>query len=179
MHLRDFIERRQKELDAEEAPIVAEIDKLRRSLRMIEVERLELAKALDAIEKIDSSRSSAELLPQPIVRARRAIDGTMKTAVLDILSSHPNGMSAIEILADVNRILGTNYLRTSLSPQLSRLKSEEKIILDGNVWKLAPIHLSAENEHVENSDVFADDYKFADEIAEEDMWGEPIKDRSS
>lgn len=56
--------------------------------------------------------------------------------MLEILGDHANGMPALDILAALNRRLGTDYPRTSLSPQLSRLKSEGKVTLDGSLWSL-------------------------------------------
>lgn len=61
---------------------------------------------------------------------------TIKQGVLRVLESAPNGLSALGILERLRVDLEMNYERTSLSPQLSRLKAEGKIKLDGNVWSL-------------------------------------------
>ena len=46
-------------------------------------------------------------------------------------------MTASDILAAINKRLGVNYSRTSLSPQLSRLKQEGSLDLDGNAWSMS------------------------------------------
>jgi len=45
-------------------------------------------------------------------------------------------MTALEILAAINLKFGTDYPRTSLSPQLSRLKADGRIEREGIVWRL-------------------------------------------
>lgn len=57
-------------------------------------------------------------------------------AVLEVLKLNPEGMTALEILAEINRrYFDGKIVRTSLSPQLSRLKDRDhKIVLRGNRW---------------------------------------------
>lgn len=93
--------------------------------------------------KIDQVRSQLE----KIDLALNAIDDraskkgpTIMQAVIEVLKSKPDGMTAQEILAEINE----NYFdgtvaRTSLSPQLSRLKDrDKKIELKGTRWFLLP-----------------------------------------
>lgn len=63
---------------------------------------------------------------------------SIKQAVLDVMKHRPNGMTALEILAEINeRYFEGRLARTSLSPQLSRLKDvDKKITLRGNKWLL-------------------------------------------
>jgi hypothetical protein len=63
---------------------------------------------------------------------------TIMQAVIEVLKSKPEGMTALEILAEINeRYFDGKILRTSLSPQLSRLKDRDrKITLRGNRWNL-------------------------------------------
>jgi hypothetical protein len=63
---------------------------------------------------------------------------TIMHAVLIVLREARNGMTALEILDEINsRYFEGKILRTSLSPQLSRLKDRDrKIILRGNRWYL-------------------------------------------
>lgn len=61
-------------------------------------------------------------------------------AVLEVLRDREDGMTALEILAEINtRYFGGRIARSSLSPQLSRLKDKHgKIDLRGNKWFLLP-----------------------------------------
>jgi hypothetical protein len=61
-------------------------------------------------------------------------------AVLAVLEHKPNGMTALEILDEINaKYFNGTIVRTSLSPQLSRLKNRyEKIELRGNRWYRLP-----------------------------------------
>jgi hypothetical protein len=72
--------------------------------------------------------------------ASRSAKPTIMQAVLEVLRQHPNGMTALEILEEINnRHFDGTIVRTSLSPQLSRLKDRDhKIILRGTRWFLAP-----------------------------------------
>ena len=76
-------------------------------------------------------------------RARNAKVGgigkmqTMKNCILAILANHPRGLSALEIMPILNRELGSNYERSSISPQLSRLKGDMLIDLKAGIWTLA------------------------------------------
>lgn len=69
----------------------------------------------------------------------RATSGTIKKAVLDVLLRHDRPMQTQEILREINQLLETNYPRSSLSPQLSRLKADGKVTHDGTAWALAPL----------------------------------------
>jgi hypothetical protein len=65
---------------------------------------------------------------------------TIIQAVLEVLKRRPDGMTALEILAEINaRYFEGKIARTSLSPQLSRLKDRDgKIDLRGERWFIAP-----------------------------------------
>lgn len=62
--------------------------------------------------------------------------GTIKEAVVEILTAQGRGMVAIDLLADLNHRNGSTLLRSSLSPQLSRLKDEGIIQLTDGYWHL-------------------------------------------
>ncbi|MEO1304171.1 MAG: hypothetical protein AAFV37_04285 [Pseudomonadota bacterium] len=74
---------------------------------------------------------------------------TIKEMVLEILGVMPDGAEATELLTYIKDRFGANLVRTSLSPQLSRLKKEGLISLSGKVWKLNKIG-SDESEPLEN-----------------------------
>jgi predicted nuclease with TOPRIM domain len=65
---------------------------------------------------------------------------TIMQAVMEVLNHKTNGMTAIEILDEINAAyFNGTIVRTSLSPQLSRLKNrDKKIELRGNRWYALP-----------------------------------------
>jgi hypothetical protein len=60
---------------------------------------------------------------------------TIKQRVLQLLSVNPGGLTSGQILNNLNIDGGVNVSRESLSPQLSRLKTETEIDLANGVWK--------------------------------------------
>ncbi len=60
----------------------------------------------------------------------------MKEAAVETLKDEGAGMTTNNILKVVNEKLGTSYPRSSLSPQLSRLKSEGIVYREGDRWIL-------------------------------------------
>lgn len=64
---------------------------------------------------------------------------TIKEMVVKALAeSFPNGATANQLLDHFYRAWGRKEMRTSLSPQLSRLKEDKMISLEGRVWHLGP-----------------------------------------
>lgn len=131
--LQAFIHRRFQELDSDE-------QSLRHALKAIDRERDQLRKAAEA-----AGVSLANLPVAPGTAVQGILSNlyrhpfsqrTIKQRVLEILEGDYQGMTAQEILTTINTKFQTEYPRTSLSPQLSRLKAEGKIELDGTVWKL-------------------------------------------
>ncbi|HZG47851.1 MAG TPA: hypothetical protein VEZ41_16520 [Allosphingosinicella sp.] len=75
---------------------------------------------------------------------------TMKELVLKALAEQfPGGAAAKDLLDFFANAWGRgDVVRTSLSPQLSRLKEEGKIVLNGLIWRLAGTAADeAANEH--------------------------------
>lgn len=68
---------------------------------------------------------------------KRASEKTIKEAVVEILQWEDDGMPAVDILAKLHERFGFDYPRTSLSPQLSRLKAEGMLVREGMNWRLA------------------------------------------
>ena len=60
---------------------------------------------------------------------------TIKDEVLEILSEHPEGLTALEILAIVQERFRPELLRETLSPQLSRLKQAGKLTTHNKIWR--------------------------------------------
>lgn len=85
-------------------------------------------------------------------QARAAIEGTpenneksgekltIKDMVRSVLRDHPEGGSYDQIINWISAKHNADIARTSLSPQLSRLKAEDEIDLseDSGVWRLKP-----------------------------------------
>jgi len=61
---------------------------------------------------------------------------TIKQMVLVVLEGYPDGLLALEILKKINTRYDSKYIRTSLSPQLSRLAQAQQIHRRGKRWVL-------------------------------------------
>jgi hypothetical protein len=109
----------------------AKFRELRESLIEIEAQFKAIQNELEAIDEALKKLAKPEATSGPI---------TIMQAVLEVLNHKPNGMTALEILDEINATYfkGT-IVRTSLSPQLSRLKNrDKKIELRGNRWYRLP-----------------------------------------
>ncbi|WP_315924263.1 hypothetical protein [Mesorhizobium sp. SP-1A] len=97
-------------------------------------------KEMEEIEK--ASRASGLQLVESESRQRETKDKsskdnmTMKEASVEILKKYPDGLPAMKILFELNKMLGTNYERSSLSPQLSRLKRDGTVYDIHGIWTL-------------------------------------------
>ncbi|WP_157357851.1 hypothetical protein [Mesorhizobium metallidurans] len=100
-----------------------------------EIDQIERAAAAAniSIETHESSDNSKERT----MSSQYKLPNTMKEAAVEALKAANRGMTANEILKIVNDILGTNYPRSSLSPQLSRLKSDGIVYRADDRWVLA------------------------------------------
>jgi hypothetical protein len=108
--LRDFIAKREME-----------IKELQKALKT-ELRDLQIAKsALGAQSVAHSSPPTAPLL-------------TIKEMAKEVLASQPNGLSSVGILDGIRKQFGQEIERSSLSPQLSRLKAEGELALEDEVW---------------------------------------------
>lgn len=133
--LYDFIQRRRGELTAQRAPLLAQVEAIDTELRQLDAaeEGMKRSQALQAAVDRVKSVGAATLIAQLPARAPR---GAIKRAVVRTLEQHPDGLDAMSILREINSRDGTEYERTSLSPQLSRLKADGIVALEGNVWRL-------------------------------------------
>lgn len=64
--------------------------------------------------------------------------GTIKHWVLLALAESGEPLTTEKVIEAVNIIGGPDVPRNSMTPQLSRLKAEGLIELDGRLWRLAP-----------------------------------------
>ena len=111
-------------------------------LGYIQKRRAELHKELNELEVADRiyRNSGVQMMPSgegqlfatPPPLVRRSI----KRMVVDILDDmHPHGLAALEIINQIRVRWNIEVKRTSLSPQLTRLKNEHEIYNDKGVWK--------------------------------------------
>ncbi|AMJ62277.1 hypothetical protein [Bosea sp. PAMC 26642] len=149
--LQEFLHGRMNELATDDAS-------LRRKLALNEQEREQLQKAAKAaglhlkpiteapppppatyVLSVGTSQGRATTQGVGMTVSRRPIpEKTIKEAVLEVLGVLGTGLTALDLLSAINAKFDTDYPRTSLSPQLSRLKAEGKITRLGNLWSLAP-----------------------------------------
>lgn len=125
--LRDLLLEQRSDISRRVMPLVSEITRLRETLANKQAElavwRAELEQVNSALKAVDDAEA-------------RTGKPTIMEAVLEVLNDHDDGMTAMEILAEINaRYFGGSIVRSSLSPQLSRLKDRhKKIELRGNRW---------------------------------------------
>lgn len=129
-NLSDFLARRRSALRAER-------DLIRRRLFEIEKELTALDAAEDAAKNIlESSNKSDVYIGSTQINKEK----TIIESVLDILKKHENGLIAIDILRELNMGRSHPLERSSLSPQLSRMKARGMVNLVGSNWVLADEH---------------------------------------
>lgn len=129
--IRNFLLDQKSEVSRNIIPLTTEIARLR---EMLSKKQAELARWNEELDQIHSALAAMDKSDA------RSNQITIMEAVLEALKDYPNGMTALEILAEINtRYFGGRIVRSSLSPQLSRLKDRhKKIELRGNRWFLLP-----------------------------------------
>tara|TARA_R110000868_G_scaffold14669_12_gene68000 strand:+ start:4111 stop:4614 length:504 start_codon:yes stop_codon:yes gene_type:complete len=125
--LKEFIAARRSELLSEIAVLQAEIDQL------------------DAAEKaaLDVVGTVSEIKPERLVfrtqiRERKP-SLTIKEMILNILRDNTAGLQASEIIERIGVLYGKRIPRTSMSPQLSRLKNDGELVLEDSNWILSEL----------------------------------------
>jgi hypothetical protein len=125
--LRDILLERKAEISRKVVPLATEIARIKEQLSKmqseLEVWKFELEQIHFALKAVDETEAKNSQI-------------TIMDAVMAVLEDHPEGMTALEILAEINtRYFGGRIARSSLSPQLSRLKDrDKKIDLRGKRW---------------------------------------------
>jgi hypothetical protein len=89
-----------------------------------------------ALSELERLIRAMQILEETPARVGERPQLTIKQGVLRVLESAPDGLTALGILERLKLDLEMDYERTSLSPQLSRLKRDGKIKLDGGIWSL-------------------------------------------
>lgn len=129
-------------LGAHESALVAKIAKLRAELGPLETD-LEITRRAKLMagptkQMPSSKRTTDELvLDEPRHPSPDVGRMTMKQLVMKALTeTFPDGAASGALLNTFHRWGRTDIVRESLSPQLSRLKADNKMItLDGKLWK--------------------------------------------
>lgn len=128
--VREYLETRRTKLRAEMQPLEATTAELRAQLSTQDAKLRSLAKELNDVEKALQALGKREPSETTV---------TIKDAILQVLAAEPNGMTSAEILAAINdRFFEGTIVRTSMSPQLARLKNDDhKIRQRGERYFLA------------------------------------------
>lgn len=93
--------------------------------------RLELTELKAAKNAMDSATSAIDS-PSTQTGAK-----TIKDMIREIMKSSETGLTSTEILAKIGSSFNRQLERTSLSPQLSRMKDDGEVLLVDNSWVLA------------------------------------------
>ncbi|MCG5234925.1 hypothetical protein [Xanthobacter oligotrophicus] len=134
--LSDFLIRRRREIAEAQDRLHAELHALN-----VESDQIELAAKVAGVEDhvVTKETYVERTIFGGLIRGSRekvVAERTIKEAVVRTLTDAGRGMTAQEILPVVNKHLGVDYPRTSLSPQLSRLKHDGIVERNGIVWSL-------------------------------------------
>ncbi|MCH9052263.1 MAG: hypothetical protein IIA72_14475 [Proteobacteria bacterium] len=79
----------------------------------------------------------------PVVAAKGNVRaGSIADQTLDILNDHPGGLPTRTMVREMRHRFGREIEKRNMSWHLSRLKREDKLILDGELWRIP----SAQNE---------------------------------
>ncbi|GEC58770.1 chromosome segregation ATPase [Bradyrhizobium japonicum] len=126
--VRQLLETRRAAIEAALAPLSEEYAQQR--AKLVEID-LQIRKLQSEREEIDEFLRRSQP-SQPRI--------TIMEAILATLDHKPNGLTAQEILLELNeKYFNGRLVRTSLSPQLSRLKDRDgKIDLKGDRWFKLP-----------------------------------------
>jgi len=147
-------------LETHEKAIVAKLNALREQITPLEQELLDVRMAKQALDRESpATRQPQFALARPsILKVQDAVSHTtadpvvqttdaarspyarftIKELVVKALAEHfPNGATANQMLDVFSNVWGRgDIVRTSLSPQLSRLKEQHRIIRQGHIWHL-------------------------------------------
>lgn len=130
----DFLKERRAEVERAKRAALAE------AARPFDIELQKIDAALKAVGSFtlrSDEPSPVESTDDASPRAKtKAIGMTLKEMIIVVLRAHQGGMDALSILAAINDRWEIGLARTSLSPQLSRLKAEGKLRLVGKDWSL-------------------------------------------
>lgn len=124
-----MLETRRAELLHKMEPVEAQAVELRTNLAKTDSKLKAMTKEIAEIEKA----------LQAISKERLQTKVSIKEAILEVLADAPGGLASPQLLTALNdRFFDGKLVRTSMSPQLSRLKNDDhKIKYRGDKWFLA------------------------------------------
>lgn len=127
--------------------IEADMAPLLKQLAPLQVRHARVCLALEALTNVTGAEKNQSFITSRKGRVLKP-EGTMriKPMVIAILKKHPDGLKALEILGAIKDSYSVEIMRTSLSPQLSRLKRDGKIENIGKLWLLSKDKPSDESE---------------------------------
>lgn len=140
--VRDFLVARRAEIDAETGPLVARERELLQSLNdarsqldRLFAERSEVVKAASALGLEFPPAVTREPSAEVALVSQERL--SLQAMALKVIEEAPEGLSARDVLSRLNRRFNVSFPRTSLSPQLSRLKRAKRVVLRGGLWTAA------------------------------------------
>lgn len=142
--LKEFVTQRLEMLLAEQRQLEAR-------LREIAEEKEQLRKAVEVLGEDYGALSSAASLRT--TSPKRIPGMTLKDAAIEALSKEADGLAATDILLAINEKYDVAIERSSLSPQLSRLKQEGRIERKNGKWRIPPGANVFQHEGKENTEV--------------------------
>jgi hypothetical protein len=136
--LKDFVANRIREVEDSLATYRRQSAEIEEKIRAAELELSELRNAARAIGIPNG------LPDRPLgVTRKEKPPLTIKEAIMRVLPEYPDGLLALDLLGKINERFDLQLVRTSLSPQLTRLKRERKITNRGSAWLALkpPVHI--------------------------------------
>ena len=157
VNVKEFLATRRKELESKISELRPQVSKLQSELRALQSELSEVEIASNAIGR--SSSGGGPSLFERVAGGPPIRKGTLKDKIIAVLKLRPKGATSTEILDLIAEQFDETIPRTSLSPQLSRLKSEGWLSLIGSNWILTD-HQNDETEDAPTSSVSNEDQEY-------------------
>lgn len=123
--LRDFIAQREVEIKEQQKVLKAEL------------RELQIAKSA-----LEAQLSVQAASPNP--------PATIKEMTRAVLAAQPKGLNSAGVLDGIRKMFGREIERTSLSPQLSRMKDDGELVLSEDVWFTSEHYQTAKAQEWQN-----------------------------
>lgn len=151
-----LLETRLRELGVKElilktqiASLTDELTLLRREVEKLQDARLQLVNpaGVDSHDENGYTTRDVNIVNRVATTRRRSttavLSGSIKEDALRALRENPDGLLALDVLAHINGRRDHPVQRTSLSPQLSRLRQAGLVSEEKSVWRITPLGLRA------------------------------------
>ncbi len=137
--VKEFLIARRAEIDAEIVPLLA---REQEALRAAATARAEIDQLFADRDEVVRAASALGLdFPPPTNRERKTEPAkprqqrlSLQGMALQVIQDAPEGLTSRDVLHRLNRRFNAAFPRTSLSPQLSRLKRQRLVTLRGGIW---------------------------------------------